>query len=243
MIIDEDDCVGCLACQPYCPVGAIQDPAQDDGGFTRIDQEQCVECGVCLRADVCPTDAIRMPELAWPRSVRASFSNPTAPHRGTDEMGRGTEEMKTNEVTGLFRRGVAGVAIEMGRPGLGTSMRDVETMARAVAEMGVEFAPVNPVTRLIADPKTGELDPEILGERVLSAIIEFHLPANRLTAVLAAIRTASKRIDTVFSLDLISRVEPDGTIPVLAAAQEAGFSVRPNCKTNVGLGRPLKQEG
>ena len=195
MIIDKDDCVGCLACQPYCPVGAIQSLGKAGGGIARVDQDRCVECGVCLRADICPTGAIRMPDLEWPRAVRMAFSNPIAPHRGTDEMGRGTEEMKTNDVTGLFGPGVAGLAIEMGRPGVGTSLRDVETMARAVAEVGVAFAPVNPVTRLIPDPKTGALEPEVLGERVLSAIIEFHVPMNRLPEVLAAIRAASTRID------------------------------------------------
>lgn len=238
MKIEPSECVACEACVPYCPVGAIA----ASGGEVRVDQDRCVECGVCLRARVCPTEALQMPPLDWPRSVRAAFSDPTTPHRGTDEGGRGTEEMKTNDVTGHFGRGVAGMAIEMGRPGVGASFVDIQKMTRAVAQAGASFAPVNPVTRLIRDQRTGDLDPDVLGERVLSAIVEFSIPAQDVGRMLTVVRRAAQTIETVFSLDLIGRVEQGGRIPVLAAAQKAGFAVRPNCKTNVGLGRPLHPE-
>ena len=55
-------------------------------------------------------------------------------------------------------------------------------------------------------------------------------------------KAVSSRIDTVFSLCLTSRVDPDGTIPVAAIARQAGFTPRVNTKTNVGLGRPLKED-
>jgi hypothetical protein len=150
--------------------------------------------------------------------------------------------MKTNDVTGRFTRGMAGVAIEMGRPGVGTAFKDLETMAMAMARLGVAFEPNNPVAELIADPQTGKFHEAVLDERVLSAILEFKLPLERLREVLVAIREASSKIDTAFSLDLISRVEPDGSTPVLAIAESAGFTPRPNTKTNVGLGRPLFKE-
>jgi len=41
---------------------------------------------------------------------------------------------------------------------------------------------------------------------------------------------------------LISLVDADGGIPTVAIAREAGFELRLNTKTNVGLGRPLKLE-
>ena len=242
MKINEETCIGCEDCHAYCPVEAIETAEGDDDSISRIDQELCVECGVCLRAEVCPTDAIYMPELEWPRLVREAFSNPKAEHRGSREMGRGTEEMKTNDVTGLFPHGVVGMALELGRPGVATSFTDVQTMAMALASQGVTFATENPVTSLMPDPKTGELEPEILDERALSAIIEFIIPEDRLGEILATVMQASEKIDTVFALDLIRKLDKDAVSGMLNTVQSAGFSHRPNNKTNIGLGRPLKTE-
>lgn len=240
MLVDEEKCTGCEICHPYCPVTAIETIDGPDKSVSRIDQDQCVECGVCLRADVCPVDALYMPQIGWPRAVRESFSNPLAPHRGTRELGRGTEEMKTNDVTGLFPRGVAGLAIEMGRPGIGASLADVQVMTMALAKRGVRFAPQNPVTNLMRDNTTGQLEPEILNERVLSAIIEFSVGTDQLLEILNTIQEIDASIETVFSLDLISRVSEDGSIPVLSMVKDAGMAVRPNAKINMGLGRSLK---
>jgi len=242
MIIDKVACIGCEACHPYCPVGAITSLEWEGEPVSEIDQDGCVECGACLRAEVCPTDAIRMPELDWPRSIRAQFSNPLTQHPSTKLEGRGTEEMKTNDVTGRFRRGMAGVAVEMGRPGIGTTFSDLQTVCMALARVGAEFEPENPVTSLIMDKKTGEINKEILGEKALSAIIEFSVKNDRLEEALKALRAVSREIDTVFSLCLISRVYPDGSVPVASTARQVGFTPRPNTKTNVGLGIPLKEE-
>lgn len=241
MKIDKDACIGCEACHPYCPVNAIAGVDMEGRWVSDINQDECVECGVCLRAEVCPTDAIRMPELDWPRSIRAHFSNPLTEHPSTKLEGRGTEEMKTNDVTGRFRAGMAGVAVEMGRPGLGTTFRDLQTVCMALAEVGVEFEPENPVTSLITDKKTGKVKDEILSEKVLSAIVEFSVRNDRLGEALKALKGVAPRIDTVFSLCLISRVDTDGTDPVASIAAKAGFVPRPNTKTNMGLGRPLKE--
>lgn len=243
MLIDKEKCIGCEECHPYCPVGAIAAVEWEGRAVSEIDQVECVECGCCYkRSGVCPVDAIYMPKLEWPRSIREPFSNPHIKHPSTTGQGRGTEEMKTNDVTGRFPFGFAGVAVEMGRPGVGTSFRDLQTVAMAIARLGVEFEPNNPVAELMADPKTGKLHEQVLNEKVLSAILEFKIKTEKLREVLVAIKDVSAKIDTVFSLDLISRVYPDGTTPALAIAKDAGFTPRPNTKTNVGLGRPLFKE-
>jgi len=243
MIIDKEKCIGCEQCLPYCPVGAIATVEWEGESVGEIDQDLCVECGTCNeRSRICPVEAIYMPELKWPRVIREYFSNPNASHPSTTTQGRGTEEMKTNDVTGRYEPGVSGVGLEMGRPGLGTSFRDIQAVAMALAELGVEFEENNPVTALMDDITAGIFNPAVLDEKVLSAILEFKISNDRLGEVLRAVKQVGTRIDSVFSVDLISRVDSDGRIPVIAIAEAAGFSVRPNCKTNVGLGRPLFEE-
>jgi len=243
MLIDKEKCIGCEECHPYCPVGAISSVEAENGTVSEIDQDECVECGACFkRSGVCPVDAIYMPKLEWPRSLREPFSNPHIKHPSTTGQGRGTEEMKTNDVTGRYGYGMAGVAIEMGRPGAGTSFRDMQTVAMGLARLGVEFEPNNPVAELMMDPLTGAFKPEVLNEKVLSAILEFKIRNEKLAEALNAVKEVAARIDTVFSLDLISRVHPDGSMPALDIARAAGFTPRPNTKTNVGLGRPLYKE-
>jgi NAD-dependent dihydropyrimidine dehydrogenase PreA subunit len=241
MKIDKDACIGCEACHPFCPMGAIATVEWQGAQISEVNQDECVECGVCLRVQVCPTDAIIRPELKWPRLVRALFSDPLTQHPSTKLEGRGTEEMKTNDVTGRFPRGMAGIAVEMGRPGVGATFKDIQTVSMALAEAGVQFEPENPTSALIVDKQTGKLDSEIIDEKVLSAIIEFSVRQENLGDVLSVLKGVSRRIDTVFSLCLICRAEADQTFPVLPLAKKAGFDARPNTKTNVGLGRPLKE--
>jgi hypothetical protein len=161
------------------------------------------------------------------------------PHGHTGLLGRGTEEVKTNEVTHRYVRGQVGVAVEMGRPGLGTSLRDIERLTRAMASHGVEFERNTPVTGLMSDPSRGILKEDVLGERVLSAIIEFKLPEEKLDVILPALRQVAATLDTVFSLGVISVLASDGPDPVVERIKRLGFAARPNGKVNLGLGRPL----
>lgn len=59
----------CVGCRPYCPVGAIV--TAPDGRHSTVDQDKCVECGACLRAVVCPVNAVVRPE----RRLRAHRVN------------------------------------------------------------------------------------------------------------------------------------------------------------------------
>ena len=240
MRIDDNVCTGCWECVPYCPVGAIL----PEDGVVRVDQEQCVECGTCLRVAPCPTQAIYEPDevYVWPRSVRKVFSDPKAVHKETNVPGRGTEESKTNDVTGRVKRGRIGVAMELGRPGIGTDFNDVEKVSTAMAGLGVHFEPCNPLTGLMSDTLTGAIRDDVKGERVLSAIVEIDAEIAQLPAVLETARRVAGELGTVFSLDLICRFDPDGTIPVLPILKELGITPRPNAKVNLGTGRPLSSD-
>ncbi len=236
MLIDQENCTACESCIPYCPVGAIQ--VEEDMVF--INQDECVECGVCHRLSVCDFEAIVRPELEWPRVIRAHYSDPTASHPDTILMGRGTAEMKTNDVTGRFHYGEAGFGVELGRPNTGTRMRDVEKVAVALAGLGVEWeARGNPTYYLMSDPSTGKLKEEVLQEKVLSAILEFKVPAERLTELLETLKRVALTIDTVFSVSMITKVEEDGSLPNVQQAKSLNYRVGINPKVNLGLGRPL----
>ncbi|HHY60003.1 MAG TPA: 4Fe-4S binding protein [Clostridia bacterium] len=235
MKINKELCIDCGKCMVYCPVSAIK--KVDDEVI--IDFDECVECGVCKRARVCPVDAIYQQELTYPRTIRSLMSDVLTVAQESQISGRGTEEMKTNEVTGRFREGWIGIGIEMGRPGVAAYISDVEKVAMAVAKEGVEFEKENPVTSMMADVKTGKFKEELLNERVLSAIIEFKVRVEKLEGILKALQEVAKEIDTVFSLAIAAKILPDGTIPYKEVVNKMGLWISPNAKTNVGLGRPL----
>jgi len=243
MRIDPEKCVGCKQCVSYCPVGAIQlfDNEENKKKKATINEDECVECGVCLRAQVCKPQAIYIPELHWPRVVRRAFSDPMVEHKETGVPGRGTEEMKTNEVTGRFKRGSWGMAVEVGRPGVGARLWELELIAMALAEKGIVFEPRNPVTFLFDDVKTGKIKPELKNEKVLSAIIEFEVKPDQLRGVLQTLRDLSYQIEAAFSVDLISFPEEEEKGPPIKIAKEMGFPVYPNGKVNLGLGRVLNK--
>ncbi len=233
MRIDADLCIACEACVPYCPMGAI---SMDDVAV--IDQDECVDCAVCLKSGACPVDAIIFEPAPWPRSLRATFSDPRTEHKETKIAGRGTEEMKTNDVTGRFKRGWIGMGCEFGRPGIGTRFRDVDKAAQVLAKQGVEFEAKNPVTFLMEDVKTGKLKEDVLNEKVLSAIIECVYPIEKFKDVMNALKEAAKEVDTVFSVECINRADPDGSYPLRKLLNEMGIPHYINGKQNVGLGRP-----
>jgi len=234
--IGKEKCIACGTCIPYCPMGAIH--LED---VAVIDQDECVECGVCIRAGMCPVDAFSQEMSPYPRSVRAVFSDPTAVHAGTGIAGRGTEEMKTNDVTGRFKLGYVGVGFEFGRPGIGTRFHDVEKIAKVIAKVGGQFEAKNPVTQLMKDVNTGEFKEEILNEKVMSAIIECLVPIDKFKELMSAVKEASKEVDTVFSVDCITRVAPDDSLPIEPILAELGIEPRINGKTNVGLGKPVAE--
>ncbi len=262
MHVDKAKCVGCANCVPVCPMGAMY---IGDAGLAEVNEESCVECQACYRGmsteilpqqptrflrgvlaffklrfqpdpDICPTGAITRDELAWPRILRRAFSDPRMPHESTGIGGRGTMEVKTNDVTGRVKEGEVGLTVEFGRPGIGAYFSEVDKVCQAVASMRVEFQPKNPVTALMSDVRTGKLPADILGEKVLSCILEFKIDVARMPQILRTIETEVRHLDTVVALGAAIRCDSSGNDPVRAQLEELGFDAW-RAKVNMGLGR------
>ncbi len=237
MQIDRSKCVACGNCVAVCPMGAIcVDPAIKKA---TINPDECVECSTCLRSmpDVCPTAAFSLSDVAWPRSLRRVFSNPRSGHASTGIPGRGTEEVKTNDITNRIPFGYAGYAIEFGRPGIGVRFRDIQKVTTELARMRVSFEQANPVTYLLADTSTGRFKPELLDEKVLSAIVEIKTRLERVPAVLDLVKRQSPDVDTVISVGVATRCDPQGEDRALSALLiKHGYRYE-HAKTNLGLGR------
>ena len=264
MQIDPGKCVACGNCVPVCPMGAIY---VDTGiQRATIDGDECVECGTCFRGmsqerlnptmvravrrlarmfrfrfepepDVCPTGAFVMDDLEWPRLVRRVFSDPLVEHDSTGIAGRGTEEVKTNDVAHRVGVGEVGYVIEFGRPGTGVRFHQIQAMTTALASSGVTFEPKNPITHLMTDTDAGTLPEDLLGEKILSAIVEIKTDLSELDAVLSTVMDVSRRIDTVIAVGVSTRCDDHGEDTFLAPLlEELGYTFE-RAKTNMGLGR------
>ena len=235
MIILRDNCTRCGKCARYCPVSAIS--LNRSKKYFEVDLDKCVECYNCYRQSHCEVSALHPQTLIWPRTIRNLMSDELSVAVESGISGRGTEEMKTNDVTGRFRPGMVGVAVEMGRPSVATHVVEIEKVAMKLAELGVEFEPDNPITSLIEDKATGKFKEEVLHERCLSAIIEVGMDINKLPRTIEALKEAAEEVNTVFSLCVASKLDDNEKNPVLELLDSLGVEYRPNSKVNIGLGR------
>jgi ferredoxin len=264
MRIDPQKCVACGNCTYVCPMGAIYiDPVIKRA---TVDRDECVECYACYNGmsrehlnptlvrtlrrifqalrlrfdpepDVCPTSAFTPEDLTWPRIVRRAFSDPRVPHESTGVEGRGTEEVKTNDVSGRVKQGEVGFTIEFGRPGVGVRFWEIQRMTMKLAEAGIEFEKKNPVTTLLKNKETGEIRDDILDEKIMSAIVEIKVPVERTEEVIRLVWEVEKQINTVVALGVGVRCDENGedhvVLPIL---EKLGYHPQ-RAKTNIGLGR------
>jgi len=145
--------------------------------------------------------------------------------------------MKTNDVTRRYRPGQVGLTLELGRPGTGAKLGDVEAVTRVLAGLGMRLEPANPLSELVVDRELGLLDPRVVNERVLSAVVECAVPAPRLAEVLTRVRRVATALATVMSVGITFVSEGEDGSTVQAALSRLGLEASPNGKVNVGLGR------
>jgi len=111
-------------------------------------------------------------------------------------------------------------------------------VARVILPLGVDFEKDNPTYGLFQDVSQGKLRDDVRGEKVLSAILEFRTTVAQAPQILKELNRVARELDTVMSVNIASVLEPDGTLPAEKVAGEAGFQIRPNGKSNLGLGKP-----
>lgn len=119
-------------------------------------------------------------------------------------------------------------------------MRELDKITKKSIALGGNFSPYNPVMALMEDPNTGALKKEVLGERVLSAIAEFTVPRERALDVLTElIHFANEELDTVVTISLISRNDPQNPHSFLRELEAHGkkfnYVPYPNGKVNIGM--------
>jgi hypothetical protein len=234
-------------------------------GLSEINEEVCVECQTCYKGmsvenlpqqparflrgllsifklrfqaepDICPSGAITQNELTWPRVLRRTFSDPQMPHESTGVGGRGTQEVKVNDVKERVKEGEVGFTVEFGRPGVGAYFRDLDKVCRLLAKMQVKFQPENPVTALMSDVKTGKLQDDILDEKVMSCILEFKTDIAEMPDILRAIEREVNQLDTVVAMGVAVRCDSRGNDAVRDQLVTMGFNAW-RAKINIGLGR------
>ncbi|HMG89961.1 MAG TPA: 4Fe-4S binding protein [Chryseolinea sp.] len=263
MVINQKKCVACGNCVAICPMGAIYvDP---NANRAKINDDACVECGTCYRGmstenlnpsmvrgirkvakflrfrfepepDVCPTGSFEMNELEMPRLIRQIFSDPVVEHKSTGIKGRGTEEVKTNDVSRRVDVGEVGYTIEFGRPGVGVRFSDIQEMTHTLAIEGVTFESNNPITHLMTDKTRGDLRGDILNEKILSAIVEIKTNIVQVERVLEIVEKVTERIDTVTAVGISTRCDDGEDNSLSPLLDKLGYYYS-RAKTNMGLGR------
>ncbi|MEZ5355354.1 MAG: 4Fe-4S binding protein [Bryobacteraceae bacterium] len=268
MRIDPNKCVACGNCTYVCPMGAIYvDPVMKRA---TVDRDECVECYSCFNGlsqehlnptmvrtvrkvfqmfrvrfdpepDVCPTSAFTPEDLTWPRIVRRAFSDPRVPHESTGVEGRGTEEVKTNDVSGRVGIGEVGFTIEFGRPGVGVRFHEIQKMTVRLTRAGVPFEKKNPITTLLKEDGSGEIRDDILNEKIMSAIVEIKVPLDRVEEIVAMVKEVEAEVDTVVCLGVGVRCDDNGEENIVRPILERLGYQPQRAKTNIGLGRITNQ--
>ncbi len=237
--INQTKCTGCKQCLIFCPAEAIS----YNEGKCSIDQAVCTECYICMRHTICPNGAFEPTELNTYikqfQHVISDAAESDGIKKGT--TGRGGKEVKTQDVTGRIKQGQVGITIDMGRPGLGVYLRDVEKIAMALIKAGVELptAEKSPLGSLMQDHTTGKLIPEFLAYHFHTFLMEGICSSGQLATALRALQAVESEIETVFAVGLVMAVDKNCYNSALDCLVDLGIPKPHRGKVNLGLGRPL----
>jgi hypothetical protein len=89
----------------------------------------------------------------------------------------------------------------------------------------------------MTDISTGTLREDIMGEKLMSAIVEIKVPVERTEEIVRLVWDVEKQVDTVVALGVGTRCDENGEDHVVAPILEKlGYKLE-RAKTNIGLGR------
>lgn len=124
--VDSERCVGCGACVPACPFGALA------MGETLVvcDGDRCTGCGACV--PVCPVDALALPEKTSDGTLdRSAWKDVWV----CAEQADGTVHAITWELLGEARKLADALGVKVGAILLG---HNVDPLAQAIIEHGAD---------------------------------------------------------------------------------------------------------
>jgi Pyruvate/2-oxoacid:ferredoxin oxidoreductase delta subunit len=91
-VVDEDNCTGCLACVPFCPVDCITPVPKEKYNIliapVQIKFNECIGCQICARVCTKLTwDAIEMlPTAQFEEKYKIELTDAKIPPYGTPKM-------------------------------------------------------------------------------------------------------------------------------------------------------------
>jgi hypothetical protein len=88
----------------------------------------------------------------------------------------------------------------------------------------------------MTDRSLGLVRPEILDEKILSAIVEIKTSLEQVPSVLEKIKELSREVETVISVGVSTRCGRAGEEPLRQVLEDEGYPTYRG-KTNLGLGR------
>ena len=167
--------------------------------------------GYLADVDVCPTGALTL--RSWTgRGASGDVQRSDDRPSGNGHLRPGTDEIKSNDVTGRLRRG--------SRPRCGKWKAGNRAFYRRYRKGGHGARPAQCRIRdqESGDPVDGgyrdrKIKDEVLNEKVLSAIIEIKVKLERIPDFLQALAKVQKEVDTVISVGVASRCLSDGSLP------------------------------
>jgi spore coat polysaccharide biosynthesis protein SpsF (cytidylyltransferase family) len=88
----------------------------------------------------------------------------------------------------------------------------------------------------MTDRATGLLKPDVLNEKVMSAILELKTGLEHVPAILERVEAVAQKLDTIVSIGVSTRCDAEGGDQVAPILEREGY-VFFRGKTNLGLGR------
>jgi|GEM_PF-5547614 len=229
------NCLGCGLCEPLCPQDAIHLEETASGRKASIDNEKCLECGVCLDSGVCCHGAIE--ESTETRAeIRRLFGSMTPKIPGQKKHGRtGSWDVKTCDAGTPLPADTVIVRIELGRPEGGVCLAQAEELRQMLLRQGHREAPQKSYRRMLELVGPDGLCKEAGAIRVLSVCLEYCCDPLNVPDLLALAqewarsRNISYRANALFPPVLLEEFRE--------ILDRSSHVSGPRCKLNLGLAR------